>query len=183
MDHGASSYRRYLDGDASAFDEIVKELFDPLVFFIAQYVRDVQVAEDLAIDVFADLVAHPKRYNFSVTLKTYLFMLGKSRACNYIKHKKSLRETSIEDASYLQDGDNTPEALFLQDARTRAVHEAMAKLSDDMRLAVHLVFFEQLSYEETARVMKKNKKQVDNLLYRAKKELRAILGKDEEWLA
>ena len=181
MDHGASSYRRYLDGDESAFDEIVKELFDPLVFFIDQYVRDVYAAEDIAIDVFADVVAHPKRYNFKVTLKTYLFMLGKSRALNYIKHRRSLRESVIDDAYPLPDGGNTPETLFLQDERSRAVHAALAKLSDDMRLAVHLVFFEQLSYEETARVMKKNKKQVDNLLYRAKKELRAILGEEELW--
>lgn len=182
MDYGASSYRRYLDGDESAFDEIVKELFDPLVFFIDQYVRDVHTAEDIAIDVFADIVAHPKRYNFKVTLKTYLFMLGKSRALNYIKHRHSLREHAMDDASYLSDGENTPETLFLQDEKSRAVHAALAKLSDDMRLAVHLVFFEELSYEETARIMKKNKKQVDNLLYRAKKELRAMLGKEEELL-
>lgn len=104
MDHGASSYRRYLDGDESAFDEIVKELFDPLVFFIDQYVRDVYAAEDIAIDVFADVVAHPKRYNFKVTLKTYLFMLGKSRALNYIKHRRSLRESAIDDAYPLPDG-------------------------------------------------------------------------------
>ena len=169
MDHGASSYRRYLDGDESAFDEIVKELFDPLVFFLAQYVRDVHTAEDLAIDVFADLVAHPKRYNFKVTLKTYVFMLGKSRALNYIKHKTSLRETALEDASHLSDDGDSVETLFLRDARARALHKALAELSDDMRLAVHLVFFEELTYEETAKVMKKNKKQVDNLLYRAKR--------------
>ena len=28
MDNGASSYRRFLDGDESAFDDIMKELFD-----------------------------------------------------------------------------------------------------------------------------------------------------------
>lgn len=39
-----------------------------------------------------------------------------------------------------------------------------------------------MSYEEAARIMKKNRKQVDNLLYRAKKELRILLGKDGEWL-
>ena len=47
-----------------------------------------------------------------------------------------------------------------------------------MRLAVHLVYFEELSYEEAARVMKKNKKQIDNLLYRAKSLLRSELGKE-----
>ena len=34
MDNGAGSYRRYLNGDEDAFDEIVKEIFDSLVFFI-----------------------------------------------------------------------------------------------------------------------------------------------------
>ena len=34
-----------------------------------------------------------------------------------------------------------------------------------------------------AKVMKKNTKQIDNLLYRAKKELRTILRKSEEYLS
>jgi RNA polymerase sigma-70 factor (ECF subfamily) len=80
MDNGACSYRRFLDGDEEAFDEIVKEYFDSLVFFINGYVSDFQAAEDIAIDTFSDLIVNKKRYNFKVTLKTYLFMLAKSRA-------------------------------------------------------------------------------------------------------
>ena len=45
---------------------------------------------------------------------------------------------------------------------------------------MHLVYFEDLTYEDAARVMKKNRKQVANLLYRAKEKLRTILGKDGE---
>ena len=71
-----------------------------------------------------------------------------------------------------------PEEKLLADERKRALHAAIGRLSPDVRLAVHLVYFEGLSYEETARVMKKNKKQVDNLLCRAKNELRNILGKE-----
>ena len=47
MDNGASSYRRFLEGDESAFDEIMKELFDGLVFFIDRYVHDIHAAEIL----------------------------------------------------------------------------------------------------------------------------------------
>ena len=32
MDNGASSYRRFLNGDESAFDEIMKELFYIITF-------------------------------------------------------------------------------------------------------------------------------------------------------
>lgn len=41
MDNGASSYRRFLDGDRSAFDRIITEYRDSLTFFINRYVQDV----------------------------------------------------------------------------------------------------------------------------------------------
>ena len=182
MDNGASSYRRFLDGDESAFDEIMKEYFDNLVFFIDRFVHDIHAAEDIAIDAFSDLVVNKHRYNFKVTLKTYLFMLGRSRALNYIKHRSCL------DFVELSETDNTPaeqgtlEEIVLADERKRVVNNALNALPDVMRVVIHLIYFEDLTYDEAARVMKKNRKQVDNLLYRAKKELRIILGKDGELL-
>ena len=182
MDNGASSYRRFLDGDESAFDEIMKELFDNLVFFIDRYVHDVHAAEDIAIDAFSDLVVNKHRYNFKVTLKTYLFMLGRSRALNYIKHRKVIGFVELTEAEKASSEQETLEEIVLADDRKRVVNNALNSLPDDMRVVIHLIYFEDLSYDEAAKVMKKNRKQVDNLLYRAKKELRIILGKDGELL-
>ena len=182
MDNGASSYRRFLDGDESAFDEIMKELFDNLVFFIDRYVHDVHAAEDIAIDAFSDLVVNKHRYNFKVTLKTYLFMLGRSRALNYIKHRKVIDFVELTEADKASSEQETLEEIILADERKRVVNNALNSLPDDMRVVIHLIYFEDLSYDEAAKVMKKNRKQVDNLLYRAKKELRIILGKDGELL-
>ena len=182
MDNGASSYRRFLDGDESAFDEIMKELFDNLVFFIDRYVHDIHAAEDIAIDAFSDLVVHRHRYNFKVTLKTYLFMLGRSRALNYIKHRKVIDFVEFEEADQAAYEQKTLEEIVLADERKRVVNNALKALPDDMRVVIHLIYFEEMSYDEAAKVMKKNRKQVDNLLYRAKKELRIILGKDGELL-
>jgi len=182
MDNGACSYRRFLDGDESAFDEIVKDLFDGLVFFINRYVHDIHAAEDIAIDAFSDLVVNKYRYNFKVTLKTYLFMLGRSRALNYIKHRKVIEFTTLNEVENTLSEQKTLEEIVLADERKRAVNAALNALSDDMRVVIHLIYFEGLTYDETAKVMKKNTKQVDNLLYRAKGELRIILGKDGELL-
>lgn len=175
MDNAASSYRRFLDGEERAFDEIIKELFDPLVFFIHRYVQDIHTAEDIAIDAFTDLVVHRHRYNFKVTLKTYLFMIGRSRALNHIKHRGRTLTAPLDGLENTLSADELPEELLLIDEQRRAVHTALAALPEEMRAAVHLVYFEELSYEEAARVMKKNKKQIDNLLYRAKATLRTIL--------
>ena len=182
MDNGASSYRRFLEGDESAFDEIMKELFDNLVFFIDRYVHDIHAAEDIAIDAFSDLVVNKHRYNFKVTLKTYLFMLGRSRALNYIKHRKVINFVELTEADNISAEQETLEEIILADERKRIVNNALNSLPDDMRVVVHLIYFEDLPYDEAAKVMKKNRKQVDNLLYRAKKELRIILGKDGELL-
>ena len=182
MDNGASSYRRFLDGDESAFDEIMKALFDNLVFFINRYVHDIHVSEDIAIDVFSDLVVNKHRYNFKVTLKTYLFMLGRSRALNYIKRRRIIEFVDVAEADKTSVEQETLEDVILADERKRIVNDALCMLPDDMRVVVHLIYFEGMSYEEAAKVMKKNRKQVDNLLYRAKKELRIILGKDGELL-
>ena len=40
------------------------------------------------------------------------------------------------------------------------------------------MFFEELSYEDAARVLGKNKKQIDNLVYRAKAVLKKILTEE-----
>ena len=182
MDNGASSYRRFLDGDESAFDSIMKELFHGLVFFINGFVHDLHAAEDLAIDVFSDLIVHKHRYNFKVSLKTYLYMVGRSRALDYIKHRKLLDFTELSQVREQADDSAALEQIVLADQRKRTVHNALAKLPAEMASVVHLIYFEDMSYEEAAKVMKKNRKQVDNLLYRAKKELRIILGEDGEQL-
>ena len=182
MDNGASSYRRFLDGDECAFDEIMKEYFDNLVFFIDRFVHDIHAAEDIAIDAFSDLVVNKHRYNFKVTLKTYLFMLGRSRALNYIKHRKVIDLVELSEAENVLAEQETLEEIVLADERKRVVNNALNTLPEDMRIVIHLVYFEDLTYDEAAKVMKKNRKQVDNLLYRAKKELRIILGKDGELL-
>ena len=125
MDNGASSYRRFLNGDESAFDDVMKELFDNLVFFVDRYVHDIHAAEDIAIDAFSDLVVNKHRYNFKVTLKTYLFMLGRSRALNYIKHRKVINFVELTEADNISAEQETLEEIILADERMRVVNNAL----------------------------------------------------------
>lgn len=180
MENGSSSYTRFLCGNESAFEEIMEEYKDGLAAFINRYVRDAEAAEDIAIDVFTYVLINPGKYNFKTSLKTYLYMLGRSRALDYVRRRKRRELTEPDAADVLA---APPEEKVFAAARREAVQNAMAKLPENMREALFLVYFEELSYEETAKIMKKTKKQVDNLLYRAKEKMRALLGKDGElWL-
>ncbi|MGM9681914.1 MAG: RNA polymerase sigma factor [Eubacteriales bacterium] len=173
MENGESSYRRFLDGEESAFDEVVKLYLDNLIFFINRYVGDTMSAEDLAIDTLTELVIHPHRYDFKRPLKTYLFAIGKNKAINYLKRHRRVEYTENPDSfADLASLENS----VLADERQRAVNRALDRLPDDMRICVHLIYFENLSYKDAASVMKKNVKQIDNLLYRAKNRLRQMLS-------
>ncbi|MBO5867683.1 MAG: sigma-70 family RNA polymerase sigma factor [Oscillospiraceae bacterium] len=180
MDNGASSYRRYLNGDEDAFGELVKEYFDNLVFFVNRFIQDYEAAEDIALDVFTRLVVDKHRYNFRVSFKTYLFMLGRSRALDYIRHRNRHPEAALSEAAQIPDGAPTPEEKLLADQQKQALHQALEQLNEEMRLVVHLTYFEELSAEDVAKILKKSRKQVYNLLYRAKNILRTVLWKEEQ---
>lgn len=181
MNNGESSYRRFLDGDESAFDDIMMLYRDTLTRFIDGYVKNFSAAEDIAIDVFTYILVHKNRYTFKTTLKTYLFMLGRSRALDFLKRNKKIATVDITNAED-ELSSPSPEDDVITDERKKVVPEGLLKLPEEMREALTLVYFEGLSYEECGRIMKKSKKQIDNLLYRSKEKLRSVIGKEGELL-
>ena len=186
MDNGASSYRRFLAGDETAFVEIVDEYRESLIFFLYRYVGDLHAAEDLAEDVFVEVLLHPKRYRFQCALKTWLFAIGRNKAVDFLRKISRLHLTAPDEVSRLaeaaagsaQSGLSSLEDAVLNSEEKRQLHEAMGQIAADYRMALHLVYFEELSYEEAGRVMKKNRKQVENLVYRGKQSLRKILEQE-----
>lgn len=109
---GEDKYRLFLNGDEDAFDGIMREYFDGLIFFINRYVNDPHTAEDIAIDVFAYIAENRRKYNFKVSLKTYIYMIGKSRTLNLIKHRK--RHAAEELHEYISAEDLSPENAFFK---------------------------------------------------------------------
>ena len=178
MDNGASSYRRYLQGDEEAFQDIVKLYFDGLLLFVNGYVKDIETAEDIVIDVFTQLVIHKNRFHFRNSLKTYLFVMGRSRALDYLKRRKKVQFTEFGEGVEVKDPQGDPAEQLLADEEKRQLYKAMEQLPEEQRMVLYLVYFRELSCEETAKVLRKNRKQVYNLLYKGKEALRAILEKE-----
>lgn len=54
----------------------------------------------------------------------------------------------------------------------------MIDINPEYREVLHLLYFEDMSYDEAAAVLKKNNKQIKNLVYRAKKSLKIALEKE-----
>ena len=97
---------------------------------------------------------------------------------DYIRHKSRYVITEYDDRVVKSSSYESFEKSVFDKEEARIVNSALEKINSDYREALHLVFFEGQSYEETARIMKKSRKQIDNLVYRGKKASREILGKE-----
>ena len=60
--------------------------------------------------------------------------------------------------------------------------DAISSLPEDMQNAVYLFYYEEMSYKQIANVLKKSSKQIDNILFRAKKLLKEKLLKEVDIL-
>lgn len=178
MDNGESSYRRFLDGENDAFGEILDMYRENLIFFINRTVNDLAVAEDIAADSFAELIIHKRRFGFKSSLKTYLFTIARNKAVSYIRHAAKYRTVDIDGLCELSDEYASFEREIEKDEQKAMVNKALSAMKDDYKTALHLVYFEELSYADAAKVMKKSPKQIENILYRARQSLRSELEKE-----
>ena len=178
MDNGASSYRRYLDGDDKGLSEIVGEYKDGLMLYLNQFVNNYCVAEELTEDTFFRLITKKPKFSGKSSFRSWLYAIGRNVAIDHIRHNSKIMNTPIEEMdNYISDGKSLEQAYITEESK-KALHNALAKLTPDYRQVLWLVYFEGFSNREAAVAMKKNDHQIKNLLYRAKIALKAELEKE-----
>ena len=173
MDNGASSYRRFLEGDETGLNEIVEMYGNHLMFFINGYVKNITLAEDIMEDTIMELIVHKHQFREESSFKTYLFKIGRNKALNALKKNKVMvaLETDIEDTTRLED-------FIIKNDKNRHIQKAMTKINSLYAQVIHLLYFEDMSYEQIGKVLKKNNKQIKNLAYRARNSLKEVLEKE-----
>ena len=179
MDNGASSYRRFLDGDDRGMTEIVGEYKDGLILYLNGYVSNIFVAEELAEDTFFRLMVKKPKFAGKSSFKSWLYAIGHHVAVDHIRHRSRLRTVPLEEAQYALSEEQSLEDAYIKEEQKRTLLSALATLSAEYRTVLWLSFFEGFSNQEIAAVMHKNERQVRNLLYRAKQSLKSILEKED----
>lgn len=178
MDEGGASYRRFLSGDEYGIAEIIRDYKDGLMLYINNFVDNIFIAEDLTEETFVKIVVKKPHFSGKSSFKTWLYAIGRNIALDHIRHQKKYIPFSPERFALLQREEENVERLYLQTERNLQLHCAIKRLHTPYRTALYLAFFEQFCNDEIAKVMGKNKKQVENLLYRAKESLKAELEKE-----
>ena len=168
-------YKEFLEGNQKSFEELVIRHKDNIIYFLQRYIKNIDIAEDLAQDVFVYILMYREKYDFKYSLKTYLYMIGKSKALNYLKREKKL---SNLDENQFADVQELEEKVFYNE-RARHIKETIKKLKPEYQSAIFLADIEELTYKEISKIMNKNIGQVKILVYRARKALTEIVRKEE----
>lgn len=178
MDNGAGSYRRFLDGDDKGIAEIVGDYKDGLILYLNGYVNNIFIAEELTEDTFFRLITRKPKYSGKGTFKSWLYAIGRNVAVDFIRHNSKMLNTPIEDMENYLSEEESLEQSYIKEERKIVVHKALSELAADYRTILWLVFFEGFSNQEAAIILKKNDRQIKNLLYRAKQSLKSKLEKE-----
>ena len=135
-------------------------------------VRSAEEAQDIAMDTFVEILVHPGRFRFKSSFKTYIYSVARHKAVDFLRKKRTVPDSGKE----IWDESAIDSFYRREDART--VRECMDRLNGDYRTVLHLVYFEEVDGDGAAKIMGKSKKQLANLLYRAKQALKTELEKE-----
>ena len=179
MDNGASSYRRFCEeADPSGLEEIIREYRDGLIFYINSIVGNIHTAEELAEDTFVLLGTKKPRDKGKGSFKTWLYTIGRNLALNYLKKESKKREISIDDCAQIKAADDI-ERLYIKEERKIILHHCMQRLNPQYRQILWLVYFEDFSLKDAAKLLKISVHNAETLVYRARKSLKTQLETED----
>ena len=159
---------------SASLETIIRTYSDPLVRYAYCYVGSTTVAEELMEDALADVLFRDKQFADEAHFKAYLYKAVRHRCLNYLRfHRKLVPLEDVE--SVLSAGDM--EAETIKKERDCAVYSCLQELPLQYRQVLTLTYFDGFSVDEVATIMTRTKKQVYNLLARAKTSLKTLLEK------
>ena len=174
MDNHADSYRRYLDGDDNGLVEIIGHYRYGLTLYIGDIVGDICLAEDIMQEVFVKLAVKKPKFGGKSSFKTWLYSVARNRALDRLRQIARHKETPLDECFEASD-ETDIEKQYIKEEQKIELHKAMKRLSSDYAQVLYLRYFEDFDTNEIAGIMRKSKKQVGDLLYRAKKSLKTEL--------
>ena len=178
MDNGASSYRRYLDGDDTGLTDIIRIYKDGLTLYINGYTDNIFTAEELMEETFFKLATKKPHFSTGSSFKTWLYTIARNVTLDYLRKNSKIADSPIEDfENYLAEESDVEKTYLIKEQKI-LLHRAMRELKSEYFQVLYLVYFEDFTNAEIAKIMKKNKRQVENLIYRAKTTLRSELEKE-----
>lgn len=166
-------------GEAQALDRLMNRWQAPLRAFLYRSTQDEAAALDLAQETFIRVYRNAQRFRPDSRFSTWLFAIAVNLLRDRARQQRRRPTEPLDPAHEVADG-SSPLGSAEEQERAAAVRGAIAELPEDLRTAVVLFEYDELSHAEIAEVVGASSKAVETRLYRArqllKKSLRRYLG-------
>lgn len=172
---------RVREGDLAAFEALVEAHQGRVIGTIAKMLGDETDAEDIAQQVFIRVWNSASRYMPSAKFTTWLFTILRNLVFNEMRRRKRHPVLSLErgdDERSFQQPDTQakpPSAVLLDAEMQQAIQAAIDSLPEVQRMAIVLRRYQDVPYEEIAKILKLSVPAVKSVLFRARQELREKL--------
>ncbi len=177
-DPDAELMLRLKDGEDLMLNELMTRWQQPLVAFIYRYVGHQADALDLAQETFVRVYQARARYTARAKFASWLFAIAANLCRNYMRRSARGAGTAIADSSqWILSSDDSPDQAVIKSELIATVKEAISKLPHDLRTAILLYEYDDLSYEEISSVLGCSVKAVEMKLYRARKLFKELLSR------
>ncbi|MBF0593589.1 MAG: sigma-70 family RNA polymerase sigma factor [Candidatus Omnitrophica bacterium] len=169
--------RRAAQGDAGAFEAILKSYGD-LVFNVSlRVVRHREDAEEVAQEVFLTIYRKLKDFQWRSSFKTWVYRVTINTAINYAKRVAGMKNRSVEYNEAVHAGESSPSDVQQSAEKEYAqgvVDRLLGELSEEQRACIVLRNMEGLKYEEIAGVLGIDINAVRSRLKRARVKLLSV---------
>lgn len=177
---------RVQKGDEAAFAELMNRWELPTKAVVARLVLNASEAEELAQESFVRVWQQRDKYRPGSEFRPWLFAIAVNLARNRLRWWRRRPVVSLE--AWSEGGENRESGTEDRNARERtgalgmermeraaSVRDAVAALPAELREAIILFEYEQMSHAEIAGVVGATPKAVETRIYRAKEKLRLAL--------
>ena len=179
---------RLAAGQDAALNDLMERHASPVFHFLCRMVGNEDDANDLAQETFVRVFRARASFRTSEKFSTWLFTIAANLARNHFRWRSRHPNVSLEAetgeaeqtlGSTLTANDPAPNEQALAAERAAAVRAAVGKLPEDLREAIVLCEWEELSVADAAKILETTPKAVESRLYRARQILRERL---KSWL-
>ena len=169
-------YNDFLEGNEEAFNNIIRKYRKSLISFIMRFVKNIEVAEDIAQDTFVYVLVNRTEYDFKYSLKTYLYTIAKCRAINYLKRE---RKIVVYDEAYMREKEEVYiDENLIEEENKKELYSAIKKLKKNYQIVIYLKDIEGFKYKEISRILNKTVPELKMTAHRARKSLEKIMRKE-----
>jgi RNA polymerase sigma-70 factor (ECF subfamily) len=168
---------RIREGDMEALRLLVEMHQARVIGTISKMLGSGAEAEDLAQQVFIRVWKSAPRYRPTAKFTTWLFRITRNLVFNELRRKRHFADQSEALAEPIERAEREPDRVLLEGELQRAIQEAINQLPESQRMAIILRRYEEMPYEEIAKVMGTSVAAVKSILFRARAELRERLEK------